>query len=357
MSRLRCVHEPFGDSFYFGPERLSERYEGDEVERRESGFADVTFGDVVRSIQKEEEKAEAEGKRLFIKDIAHYLLPPDGKPASIAPSLIHLNDGATDTAPITFKNSSTSSTNTTNSTTASTPTPNSPPYPYLTPTEPSNPTVLPLEILRRFHWTFLIRHPRSSIPSYYRCTIPPLSHKTGFHNFLPSEAGYSELRRLFEYLLAEGVIGPKTAGRSSGEGEENANGSDGEDETEICLIDADSLLSSPPATIQSFCRSCNIPYDPQMLSWSDPASRRLAQQAFAKWQGFHDDAIKSTGFFELREKRRGEGEGEEERLRREEDEERGWKEMFGEEGAGVVKEAVEGCLEDYEFLKGFALRG
>ena len=28
-----------------------------------------------------------QGKRLFIKDITHYLVPPNGKPATIAPSL------------------------------------------------------------------------------------------------------------------------------------------------------------------------------------------------------------------------------------------------------------------------------
>ena len=49
-SQLRCIHEPFGDAFYFGPERLSERYESDEEARRKSGFADVTFGGVVKGI-------------------------------------------------------------------------------------------------------------------------------------------------------------------------------------------------------------------------------------------------------------------------------------------------------------------
>ena len=49
-TQLKCIHEPFGDAFYFGPERLSERYENDEEARRKSGFADVTFGGVVRGI-------------------------------------------------------------------------------------------------------------------------------------------------------------------------------------------------------------------------------------------------------------------------------------------------------------------
>jgi hypothetical protein len=48
--QIHCIHEPFGDAFYFGPERLSERYENDEVARMESGFADVTYGGVVKRI-------------------------------------------------------------------------------------------------------------------------------------------------------------------------------------------------------------------------------------------------------------------------------------------------------------------
>lgn len=44
---LHCVHEPFGDAFYFGPERLSERYADDEEARKKSGFAEVTYKDVM----------------------------------------------------------------------------------------------------------------------------------------------------------------------------------------------------------------------------------------------------------------------------------------------------------------------
>ena len=40
---LNCVHEPFGDAFYFGPERLGERYMNDEKRRMASGFSDLTF--------------------------------------------------------------------------------------------------------------------------------------------------------------------------------------------------------------------------------------------------------------------------------------------------------------------------
>ena len=50
---LNCIHEPFGDAFYFGPERLSERYAEDEEARLKSGFSDVTFATVVQQLREE----------------------------------------------------------------------------------------------------------------------------------------------------------------------------------------------------------------------------------------------------------------------------------------------------------------
>lgn len=50
---LQCVHEPFGDAFYFGPERLSERYENDEKTRIETGFSESTFKTIFDRIERE----------------------------------------------------------------------------------------------------------------------------------------------------------------------------------------------------------------------------------------------------------------------------------------------------------------
>ena len=50
---LNCIHEPFGDAFYFGPERLSDRYEKDEKERLASGFAESTYKTIFDGIDKE----------------------------------------------------------------------------------------------------------------------------------------------------------------------------------------------------------------------------------------------------------------------------------------------------------------
>ena len=50
---LATVHEPFGDAFYFGPERMGARFEEDEQSREESGFADSTFKDILDRIERE----------------------------------------------------------------------------------------------------------------------------------------------------------------------------------------------------------------------------------------------------------------------------------------------------------------
>ncbi len=50
---LQCVHEPFGDAFYYGPERLSSRYENDEKQRVESGFSNSTYQTILDRFERE----------------------------------------------------------------------------------------------------------------------------------------------------------------------------------------------------------------------------------------------------------------------------------------------------------------
>ena len=227
----------------------------------------------------------------MIKDIGHYLLPPDQKPVSIAPSVL-FNKRGVGTA---------NGVQDTNGTTSPPIDPSAPTlYPFDTSGEPDgNPTVLPLEILQKFHWTFLIRHPRSSVPSYYRCTVPPLSETTGFHTYMPSEAGYDELRRLFEYLRSVGEIGPETAGATdppteSAQEQGQGQGQGSKGKIQICVVDADDLLDDPQGIVKAFCATTNLPYDPAMLKWDTEADARQATEAFAKWNGFHNDAMGST---------------------------------------------------------------
>jgi hypothetical protein len=165
-----------------------------------------------------------------------------------------------------------------------------PPFPYEdSVAEPNNPTVVPKEVLEKFHFTFLIRHPRSAIPSYYRCCIPPLLERTGFAPFMPEEAGYDELRRLFDYLKDTGIVGPKIAGQEASKDVQTKPG-----EVEICVLDADDMLNDPEGYLRQYCDSVGISFDQQMLQWDSEESHQFAKEQFEKWNGFHDDAINST---------------------------------------------------------------
>jgi hypothetical protein len=50
---LNCVHEPFGDAFYYGPERLSARFGEDEDWRIKSGFSNSTYETIFHQIEKQ----------------------------------------------------------------------------------------------------------------------------------------------------------------------------------------------------------------------------------------------------------------------------------------------------------------
>ncbi|KAL9100832.1 MAG: hypothetical protein Q9163_003843 [Psora crenata] len=331
---LKCIHEPFGDAFYYGPERLSSRFENDEERRNASGFSNSSYKTVFDRIDRE----GAEGKRLFIKDIAHYLFPPAGAPSSIAPTLARKERGIgtrgydPSAAPSEANGASH-------------------PYPYDTQPEPGNPTVIPNDMLKRFHFTFLIRHPRYSIPSFVRCTIPPLNKVTGFDDYMPSEAGYDELRRLFDYLQSTGQIGPRMATHNAhnqcGQGLNDRMENGHVDGVEICVVDADDLLDNPAGIIEAYCRSVGLTYDESMLKWDSQAHQTQAEEAFEKWKGFHEDAIGSCDLKPRLNKKK---------VKTKEEEDAEWTEKFGARGAKMIRETVDANVEDYEYLRRFALK-
>lgn len=229
-----------------------------------------------------------QGKRVFIKDITHYLVPPNKQAARIAPSLrIPKRGVGTDDKGTSANGEGAEADDKDSGIVMPDSRPNSPPFPYATPAEPNNPTVMPKELLEKFHFTFLIRHPRNSIPSYYRCCVPPLVEKTGFNDFMPEEAGYDELRRTFDYLRESGIVGPKVCGQADN-GAVAKPGS-----VEICVLDADDLLDDPEGMLRQYCASVGIEFDMSMLNWDTEEEHQHAKDAFEKWNGFHEDAIHS----------------------------------------------------------------
>jgi len=225
-------------------------------------------------------------------------------------------------------------------------------YPYATYTEPGNPTIIPEALLKQFHFTFLIRHPRSSIPSYFRCTVPPLAEMTGFDYFDPKEAGYAELRTLFDYLRSVGQVGPAVAGQATGATNGAVNGTNGvsnggDHKVEICLIDADDMLDAPYATIEKYCNSIGLEYSADMLKWDKEGDQEHAKEQFEKWKGFHEDALDSS---ELKARTHKKTPKSDEQLFKE------WTEKYGAEAAKVIQKTVAENVEHYEYLRQFAIK-
>lgn len=54
---LQTAHEPFGDAFYYGPERLSVRFADDEEARLKSGFSKSTYKTIM-------DRLEGDGKEV-----------------------------------------------------------------------------------------------------------------------------------------------------------------------------------------------------------------------------------------------------------------------------------------------------
>ena len=104
---------------------------------------------------------------------------------------------------------------------------------------------------------------------------------------MPEEAGYYELRRLFDYLKDTGLVGPAVCGQ------DNSGIEIDPEKVEICVIDADDLLDDPEGIMRQYCTSIGLDFNQSMLNWDSEDAHEFAKQQFEKWDGFHDDAINS----------------------------------------------------------------
>ena len=149
----------------------------------------------------------------------------------------------------------------------------------------NNPTIIPQAVWESYHFTFIIRNPQDVVPSLYRCTIPPLVHRTRHPRFEPHMLGYKQLRRLFDYLRTQRLIGPGVAGLVPPSSLGSAN---------ITLIDSDDLLDDPVYIISTYCAEVGISFYPGLLSWSSAEAQKLADEKFKTHDGWHDRALEST---------------------------------------------------------------
>lgn len=115
----------------------------------------------------------------------------------------------------------------------------------------------------RFKHTFLIRHPRKSIPSYMRackqCSFPAIPDKNG-------------IEQLFDlFKTVQQSIDPNPV-----------------------VVDADDLLMNPRSIMEQYCSAVGLPFEESMLSWTPGEVQDW--MSFAHCQVWHRTAMMSSGF-------------------------------------------------------------
>jgi hypothetical protein len=133
-----------------------------------------------------------------------------------------------------------------------------------------------------------------------------MCYKTQWNGFRPVDAGYAELRTLFDYLKESGIIGPEIASSPAPVEEHCGASTESADtprnrQTAICVVESDSLLANPEQALKLYCEAIGCVFRPSMLHWDNACEKRKAERHYLVDQGFHDRVLDSTGF--------GKGEG------------------------------------------------
>ncbi|GAA5904133.1 hypothetical protein JCM8208_003456 [Rhodotorula glutinis] len=213
---FHVLHEPMGESWYYSKERVHKRFSQETCEKSEHW--DYTYDKAWKDVS-----TPHPTKRVFSKDMASYIIDMTKPLGTVATSY----EG--------------------------------------TPTTPTNPTLIPTSALLQPHvvHTFLIRHPRRAVPSYARLCYP--GAETGFDYFDPSEMGYAESRRLFDFIREATGQTPH-------------------------IVEAETLLQEPKKVVSEYCKAVGVDFNEDMLEWNS-----ATRDHFAKWKGWHEDAEQSTG--------------------------------------------------------------
>jgi len=115
--------------------------------------------------------------------------------------------------------------------------------------------------------SFLIRDPMKAIASLYKASTH--SARTGWTYFDKAEAGFQELHDLY------------VAVDSAQHGGQGAP----------VVVDCEDLLAFPDETMKAYCDAVGLQYKPGMTSWQPGP-----QPDWDIWNGWHDDALQSSGF-------------------------------------------------------------
>jgi len=249
-------HEPLGDPFYFSQSRPCRRYTDEQCHQKCKENWNSTVEAVLQNLLRSVPKGK---KFIFIKDMAQYIFPAETLTKLHPDSHVYQKNYHQDQAAATQSKQVDEG--------------NENEY-----DEDDNPTVLPVSLLRQFKHTFLIRTPRKAVPSYWRCC--ELEKAAGFEYFDGAEAGYLELRLLYDW-----IANPSSSFNLY------SNKSTQNQPQPPPLIDTSTLLANPEHSLSEYCKEVGIPFYPEMLSWqSGPV------EEWEKWKGYHNQAENSTGF-------------------------------------------------------------
>lgn len=120
------------------------------------------------------------------------------------------------------------------------------------------------EGFKNFQHSFLIRHPLKAVYSLFKASTNP--KLTGWDYFDPAEAGFRQMLELYEFVDRNIHRNP-------------------------VVVDADDLLDYPNEILQSYCEAVGLEYEENMTSW-EPGP----VPEWDTWAGWHEDALKSSGF-------------------------------------------------------------
>lgn len=120
------------------------------------------------------------------------------------------------------------------------------------------------EGFKNFKHSFLIRHPLKAVYSLYKASTNP--KLTGWDYFNPAEAGFRQMVELYKFV-------------------------DRHIHRDPIVVDADDLLDYPNEILKSYCEAVRLEYEENMTSW-EPGP----VPEWDAWAGWHEDALKSSGF-------------------------------------------------------------
>lgn len=160
----RSYHEPLSMPFYYGKERQCRRYADDTCKEVAGPLwatsVEDTLLDILASCEEGRsgtvpvgQKETGPCKYIFIKDMAQYIFPA-ATLKSLHPDSTVYRDTVADGGAL--------------------------PGPL------ENPTIISIDVLRRFKHTFLMRTPKKSVPSYWKCVQDGAA---GFEYFDGAEVG------------------------------------------------------------------------------------------------------------------------------------------------------------------------